>query len=153
MGETRDYIEMLAKFREENMPTTKLKYNGIEAFVLAHGRDMGDMAPLPEDVGNGTKKECFKNAMELAMERGWTYCEGYASSAIPTMHAWCLDDEGNVIDPTWDEGRDYIGVEIPTDYALKTILRRGAYGVIENMEEGYPLLTGEDTLPGTEDRA
>jgi hypothetical protein len=145
------YLESMVKMRKMHKVSDKLMYCCIEEFVLKNGKPMKADKPFPDHLRKGVVKECFKNAAELALETGWTYCEGYAlGTIIPVIHAWVIDDEGNVIDPTWEpngiECREYYGVEIPTDFLLKTILRREKYGVIDNMEENYPLLTGKETI-------
>ena len=62
---------------------------------------------------------CFENSLELAVESGeLAYVEGFALppegiSEQPTAHAWCVDSDGNVVDPTWHTrmgGRDYCGL-------------------------------------------
>lgn len=45
---------------------------------------------------------CFENAFRAADRYGLLYCEGYATTGIlPVHHAWCLDDQGRVVDFTW----------------------------------------------------
>jgi hypothetical protein len=150
VNETEHYLKQLVATRklffQEQDSKRDWPYLCVEDFVLKKGRPMGNMMPLPKGVKKGQLGDCFKNAFELAMERGWTYCEGFATAVIPTAHAWVLNG-GGVIDPTWTEGKDYYGVEIPLQYAIKTVLRREAYGVLDAWEIGYPLLKGEETLP------
>lgn len=57
----------------------------------------------------GRFKECFRNAYRWAIK--WdpelTYCEGYATgTGFPVHHAWLIDPDGNVQDPTWREPHD-----------------------------------------------
>jgi len=151
MSETKAYLETIVAARQLYAAEQDAKrgwpYVCVEDFILKKGRSMGDMSPFPNGAKKGEIKNCFKNAFELALETGWTYCEGYAFSVVlPLAHAWVLDEQGRVIDPTWREGKDYYGVEIPLQYATKTVLRREAYGVIDAYEVGYPLLSGEETL-------
>jgi len=150
MSEIQSYLEQLVAarklFLKDQDNGRGWPYLCVEDFVLRNGRYMGNMSPLPNGVRRGSLGNCFKNAFELALEKNWTYCEGYAVAVIPISHAWVLDDKGNVIDPTWKEGTDYFGVEIPLSYATKTILRREAYGVIDAWEIGYPLLKGEEVI-------
>lgn len=95
-------------------------------WVLEHGRQYNSAA-LPDDVAKGEVKECFANAINCALEHGYTYAEGSAcrpegARAIPMAvhHAWCVNDADYVIDPTWDdpEGSEYYGVEFDLDWVI-----------------------------------
>lgn len=80
------------------------------ALLLRHGVEYKTRKPSPFQ---GTAQACYANSQFLVKRRkGWRYVEGYAISAIPTEHAWCVDPEGNVIDPTWDDDHpvDYFGI-------------------------------------------
>jgi phage-related protein (TIGR01555 family) len=108
--------------------------------------------PRPKDVEKGKDKECYRNAALLAMGRkDLTYVEGFATIAItgglPFAHAWCVDKDGNVIDPTWvPEGTSYRGVPFSTEYLRKTIFKTEVWGLIPDMptkkldpfNNGYP---------------
>ena len=54
------------------------------------------------------------NAYHASVIHGWRYCEGKAVSyslPLPLDHAWCLDEDGQVIETTWLEVADeYFGV-------------------------------------------
>lgn len=79
------------------------------ALLLEHGREWTER----RFTGwRGTPKACFANAQYLARTRkGLRYVEGFATRMIPVEHAWCIDAEGRVIDPTWDAGEaDYFGI-------------------------------------------
>jgi hypothetical protein len=145
MSDVKKYMEQMVEIMRPHS-NNGFKYINIPHFVLELGRPMGDMKPFPKNLTKGKKKECFRNAMLLAIEKNWTYCEGYALAVIPTHHAWVLDDDGDVIDPTWDEGVDYYGVEIPMSYALPKVFGRGYYGIIDDPQNRFPLLRGEETL-------
>ena len=128
----------------------KYKYKGMEDFVLKNGK----FYPISKrKVKLGRIKECFSNAAKLAIDdSSLIYCEGYFLSKklpIPIYHAWVIDREGKVIDNTIrvqkDEGtRLYYGVEFSTEYLCATVLSKGTYGLIDNWEKGYPLITGKD---------
>jgi hypothetical protein len=141
-GDTSDYLKMMVDFRKKNnMNTPKgYKYASMDEYILAKGKAMGDRSPESNKYKKGTMKLCFQNAYNLAQSKGFKYCEGYATSIIPILHAWCLDDQNRVIDVTWPDGRDYYGIVFPLSYVSKTILAKGTYGVIENMQQNYPLL-------------
>lgn len=123
-------------------------YSGFEHFVKENGRFYTPRA-LPTDVSEGKIKDCFMNAWHLATERkDLTYVEGYAigTAIIPVLHAWCVDKNGNVIDPTWGTAKAYYGVSFPTDFVIKTAMSRKKFGIIDNMEEGFPLMRSKIVL-------
>lgn len=93
----------------------------------------------------GTIKQCFMNAFRLATEEPhkYTYVEGYAANIIPVHHAWCVNRDGHVIDPTWkDGGKAYYGIPFNVEYVWKMAGRRRIYGILDGNKE---LLTGLDT--------
>lgn len=89
---------------------------------------------LPAQYKVGTPQNCFQDAWKLAMvHHDLTYCEGEAMNIIPVHHAWCVDKEGRVIDPTWSSIGDtgehaYFGVKIPNDELSKRIMQKKTYG-------------------------
>ena len=63
-------------------------------------------AELPFDVKLGRQHQCFQEsrALVLAQPKRFTYVEGYAfKRLLPLHHAWCVDEHGNVVDPTWSD--------------------------------------------------
>lgn len=133
------YLEAVAKI----MAGEKLKYSSFEEFVLRNGRQFYFACPISKV---GKPKECFKNAYLLAENKGLIYVEGYAITKgvpVPTLHAWCIDKNDAVYDPTWKDGIDYFGVPFDINYVRKTMLKTRVFGVIDNIKMGFPLLTGE----------
>lgn len=118
-------------------------------FILKNGRLWPNIvAPLPEGVEHGRMKECFRNAANLALgfyRNEYIYCEGYAISIIPVMHAWCVDLQGNVIDPTWNNGTavgsEYYGIAIKAMYLQERLVKQKHYGLIDAWVERWPMLT------------
>jgi hypothetical protein len=138
----REHLELLASLRKSPRRRPGYVYESIEDFVLREGESF-PWREKPKSVRFGRQKECFKNAMHLAIETGWTYCEGYAMGYFPTMHAWVVDDEGFVIDNTWRDdqpAREYLGVRMTEDFVTETVLAKGTYGVIEDYERRFPIL-------------
>ena len=97
---------------------------------------------------------CYRNAQRLVKKYpdDLTYAEGFASTLIDGhlyppvgLHAWAITRDGEVIDPTWDNGFEYFGVPFDLDYVLKTKVRRKEYGVIDNYQENFPLWAGFET--------
>lgn len=97
------------------------------------------------------KRDCFPNCLILAINNeDYHYCEGFAQvpglGGLPFHHAWLLDDNGGVIDPTWHEdsyiGTQYYGVPISTCYAVECTENSEWYGVIsypDSLINGIPL--------------
>lgn len=105
-------------------------------FYLLLGRAYRS-APLPPSVPRGVPRECYRNAGALvidSVEPRYAYCEGYAmrGGLIPVHHAWCLDEQGCVVDPTWphDEKSEYLGVALSRDALLRNCQETGTWGVL-----------------------
>ena len=144
MSSLKEHLVAIRDLRAGHGPKDT-KYSSIEDFVLKNGKSY-KFKKLPKKYRRGRGKECFMNATQLSQSHSeLTYTEGYAFNMIPTMHAWVVDKEGNAYDPTWEKGFEYFGVEFSGQYLSKTLLKKGTYGLIENMEMGFPLLTGKDT--------
>ena len=85
---------------------------------------------LPADIRPGQAKMCYNNAfMTAAASDGkYVYVEGYAADpnfGLPVQHAWVVDGDGSVYDPTWSEangippGSAYVGVEVDANTAIQ----------------------------------
>lgn len=124
---------------------------GQEDFVIQKGKDFKSQKYPEKYKGHrGKAKLCFTNAFNLSQRfPELIYVEGYGMSPkIPLAihHAFCVDKEGGVVDPTWDSQEEiaYFGVEFKQEYVVETILRTEHYGILENWTEGFPLLTSKD---------
>lgn len=79
-------------------------------------------------------RECFRNCALIALKHPeLTYVEGMACKLIPVQHAWLVNAEGEVIDPTYVlteeyENTDYFGVRIPIETLIKPkLMERHAF--------------------------
>lgn len=142
----------------------------IEEFVLKHGKSYRRRV-LPSGIRRGGITQPFANALSLARENPeiYTYVEGYAAGSMPTLHAWCVDKDGFVIDPTWacdlkkgsdipgrsvlvqgqmvrTEGKAYFGIPFELDYVISTFEKRKAPGILDNWEQNWPLVSGKEDL-------
>lgn len=119
-----------------------LAYSSHADFLLREGRSFTPQtwaeANKDGEYEQGKLRECYKNALELVLQHpDLTYVEGYAyGSILPVQHAWAVDRDGKVIDPTWSrlegdlsEKREYFGVPFSRDYVLHTVLENEVYGV------------------------
>lgn len=103
-----------------------------------YGRQFEPLARAPSWLTLGTRKECYKNSAHLALNNSEVqYTEGYALDLvdlpIPMEHAWVVDPEGKVIDPTWPESQNtyYFGVSFELEF-LSSMLSKanGATGLL-----------------------
>lgn len=112
-------------------------------FVLTHGREWTTKTDVPKEARDRKLGQCFRNAANLAL--GWyrnelIYCEGYAISVIPMMHAWCIDLQGRIIDPTGNQWTDYFGLAFKSMYLQEALQSQGHYGLIDAWKSDWPLL-------------
>lgn len=145
---------MITQHRQQSNKASSDRYQLFEEFVLHNGRSFEPM-PFPSKYRyrgyHAEMKACYRNAYLLARHHpdDLRYAEGYAiacdGSNFPFMHAWCVDREDRVVDPTWGTGIDYFGVIFDMDYAAQVITAKGEYGVLDNWKQHFPLLNGEHT--------
>ena len=127
------------------------RFTSYEALVLELGQPW-EPAPLPKGVRRGQMKACYENAARLVARRpALRYVEGYAIPqiddfrGIAVQHAWAVDPEGRVVDPTWPEPERsaYVGLVFPTqDLGRFCALTRQHGGILPGEYRlGCPLLT------------
>lgn len=123
-----------------------------------------EASPLPDDVSVMQERCCYLNSYTLAVDQPerFTYFEGYASTlrgnGWGTAHAWCIDRQRRVADPTWanfasDRPGAYLGLAIPLAVVkpYATVESRGTFhGWLcerrEEMETELPRLLGVDPI-------
>jgi hypothetical protein len=137
--QVRRHVEILGFMQNQCATQNRVKrarwrYPTYEHLTLAHGTAWHDVAPLPPHLA-GPPKECFSNAMRLALDTPdeYTYVEGWASNLIVTHHGWVVDRDGRVLDPTWapsQESRIYFGVPFNKTWLLKSLCRSKLWGVL-----------------------
>lgn len=118
-----------------------------EKFILEYGREWTP-TPLPDLIEVGMPRNCYGDAFIVAFHsRGeLTYVEGIAIGEIPTLHAWAVTINGEVVDPTWAStvngiGSAYYGVPFSIEYVRKRIVEIEHYhSVIDDYGNDWPLL-------------
>ena len=108
---------------------------GLPRMCLQHGHIFAGQKPKAPKRW-GAEKQCFQNAASLVQEdASFVYVEGLASThtvGITFHHAWVLTPEGEVLDPTWKNGRDYCGLAFQRDALLEIIFESKKWGVFGN---------------------
>ncbi|MEW1922322.1 hypothetical protein [Streptomyces sp. NPDC088360] len=118
-------------------------YGSLHELLLESGRFFTP-AELPDSVGRLPARSCYANAFAVAtVRRELTYVEGYAvweavaGNLLHIHHAWCVDAQGVVVDPTWPTpGLAYLGLPIGPQVGAPRL----GPGLIEEMEMLYPVL-------------
>lgn len=145
----RDWIKLDYEIARGGQEPRTRPFDGPRDFVLRLGRDFPHR-PLPKDVRRRAPRQCFYNAASLALRRPkeFLYVEGYAfTQGFCTEHAWCVDRDGNAVDPTWrgEAAPHYFGVAFLHSYVLRQARERGELGGLINALDGpepWPLCTG-----------
>lgn len=118
----QDHLKFLAELEKDFGPATALLKFG-QAFEATDER--------PAWLKRGVAKQCYKNATQVMLNRDDVfYAEGFAidlDMPIPLEHAWLVDANGHVIDPTWDRAEDhlYFGVVFERDAIQSAMVSNG----------------------------
>ena len=112
--ELKGQLEMFRDLKIRSGILSGFHYRGMEDFLLQHGEWHRPTEPIRDR--QGAPKQCFGNALVLAVTRGYRYFEGIALPDIPVRismhHGWCLTPDGALVDNTWmNTGLAYLGVE------------------------------------------
>jgi hypothetical protein len=108
-------------------------------FLLEHGQDYA-IGPETYAGPRGEAKACYMNATHLALGKDLTYVEGKITvCGIAIEHAWCVNGDGLVVDPTLTTGSDgtyngvgnYFGIPFQADYVRKACLKNKVYGLLD----------------------
>lgn len=149
-------LEEQAKLIETINTRNSFRYKSNYRLILETGKPfLNKLEPPPF---KGKPKSCFENCLQgLWNHKNLYYCEGFAATdnvPIAASHAWLLNDESEVIDPTWTgkifTGCTYFGVVFNTDFVVSFAAKTKRYGILENdymnkhqfLQEGFP----EDAL-------
>ena len=134
MSELRQYLEA------QKSAFHSLGPNPLLDFMLKHGRDY-PIGPHSFSLPRRKQGQCYMNASNLAFDLPHlTYVEGkVALYGVGIDHAWCVDEEGVVVDPTLDLDKDgkmdriggYFGVPFRTDYVRKAAIINRVYGLLD----------------------
>ena len=113
--------------------------NFLAIFLLKHGKDYG----INKRTFHGRRmmaKACFRNAtLKAHRDPGLTYVEGFIHTILPLHHAWLIDRDGVVIEPTLStklvngNGRtppEYFGVPFDTDFLCSFLTKTRRYGLL-----------------------
>lgn len=146
------YLRIIQNMQDENGGKARREQQGfvyscVEDFLLRHGREF-EPSPFPKRYSRGGLSQCFHNSRVLVSRAkgNLRYVEGYAMTkevCIPLHHAWCVDKQDHVVDPTWArEGQTpigYFGVVFPIELVYK-VQNKDNLSVLHDWVNGYPLL-------------
>jgi hypothetical protein len=130
----RKYLSFIAKIQAKSSRNKNWKYKSYEELVLDIGSEFYSEGTILDEYGE--MGYCYKNAALRSLRTREHYCEGWAVTKelpIPLQHAWCVDENDEVMDPTWhNQPAIYIGVKLELEYVTKHLLKTGYYGIFEN---------------------
>ncbi len=101
----------------------------------------------------GKPKSCYQNCTSALLKYPeLSYCEGFAISnevSIIIAHAWLVDCNSFVVDPTWNEDFTdctYFGVVFANEFVREIALKTKCYGILDNyrvdknqiLQNGFP---------------
>jgi len=121
------------------------KYKSNEALVLDYGIIFNKQIK-PSSI-KGKPSLYYQNCYEIMCDNpDLHYCEGFAvheKLPLPLTHAWLINNESEVIDPTWlDRGETaYLGVVFNKSFITKRLIQTQSFAVIESdYKQDYKML-------------
>jgi len=106
-------------------------------FMLQYGRDC-EMSARTFLGPRDEPKACYANAIHRAVhDSRLTYYEGYVFVyGVALQHAWLMDKDDFVIDPTLEPNTDgringYFGIPFITEYVKRACIANNNYGVLD----------------------
>lgn len=154
----KNYISLEQKIKEQahiyNQIYRKrddLRFKSPQALVLEYGEPFLEKVESPF---KGQIKGCYQNCFDALLQYpNLEYCEGYAIDdelPIAVSHAWLINPEGKVVDPTWT-GKEYkhtvyYGIIFNREYVNEMAQINKSYSILENfykndhqiLREGFP---------------
>jgi hypothetical protein len=114
-----------------------LLYKSVDGLVLAYGQPFTKQITSPF---KGEPKSCCQNCYQALYDfPELSYCEGFAMNnniGIPIIHAWLVNKNLEVIDPTWTgekfQNCTYFGVVLTEDFVLEMTEKTERYGILES---------------------
>jgi hypothetical protein len=135
----KNYIELIKTLNRNIL--------SIEEFIYENGKEFTEIVEVNKKYF-GKMKECYKNALLLSVEeQDLFYCEGFATFRtlpLPLLHAWCVDKNRKVYDPTWTDGTEYYGVSFDREFVFARILKNKGGSIIDDWKHHWPLLSGKE---------
>ncbi|EMS95500.1 hypothetical protein H009_22123 [Agrobacterium tumefaciens str. Cherry 2E-2-2] len=133
------YLEQLVAFIRMNAEMER--DFGPAGALLRYGKTFEPADTNPIWFTRRPAKQCFDNVTQVLISRtteGDTsvcYAEGYAMDAelpIPMQHAWLVDADNKVIDPTWRDVADnlYFGIVFETSFVLDLLQIKKSAGIL-----------------------
>ncbi len=134
----REMVEEIVEF-VGRMADAEQSFGACEA-IAQHGKAFAPRVGNPAWLRIGQPRDCFNNATRYAVVRDDVhYAEGYALEPglpIPVHHAWLVDRDGFVIDPTWANtaGHVYFGIPFRSGFVREQLTRNeGQAGILVNL--------------------
>ena len=129
----RAIAKIITWLRESHDRYEPMSYcKAVYSLMLRHGRAWY----IGERTFAGRRarhKLCYMNSYKLALEDpGMIYVEGWCWREYSFEHAWCIDPNGQVIDPTLREADGYYGIPFRWEYVRATALSTKVYGIISH---------------------
>lgn len=125
---TTDYLDFVNQ--HDNNPDLQGPTELIREYGKHWRRKSDDLASV--GLEKGPMGNCFGNALNAVLVNpDLIYVEGYSNGGFfPMHHAWVVDGNGTVFDPTWDDGTDYYGIPFHTDWVARYVRTSGYTSVM-----------------------